>query len=125
MQVMRWSDGSYLEDQVWVYVINCLGLDEMSSLAWTAVLRMSAWLRCAHCLCVQTCRACEAWRTCLQDHWWLSGISRDVVLLAKPATHISDYGVATPLEFDADDGSLTAARCSCLIVPTFCTSLPG
>lgn len=58
VQVMRWSDGSYLEDQ---------------------------------------------------DHWWLSGISRDVVLLAKPATHISDYGVTMPLTFAAD-GTLESAR---------------
>jgi beta-galactosidase len=58
VQVMRWSDGSYLEDQ---------------------------------------------------DHWWLSGISRDVVLLAKPAAHIADYAVSTPLTFAAD-GSLGSAR---------------
>ncbi|KAK4798400.1 hypothetical protein SAY86_030726 [Trapa natans] len=40
VQVFRWSDGSYLEDQ---------------------------------------------------DHWWLSGIHRDVLLLAKPQVFISDY----------------------------------
>ncbi|XP_024021112.1 uncharacterized protein LOC21406722 isoform X1 [Morus notabilis] len=40
VQVLRWSDGSYLEDQ---------------------------------------------------DHWWLSGIHRDVLLLAKPPVFISDY----------------------------------
>uniref|UniRef100_A0A1D1Y8V4 beta-galactosidase n=1 Tax=Anthurium amnicola TaxID=1678845 RepID=A0A1D1Y8V4_9ARAE len=40
VQVMRWSDGSYLEDQ---------------------------------------------------DHWWLSGIHRDVLLLAKPQMFIADY----------------------------------
>ncbi|KAK9814513.1 hypothetical protein WJX72_007158 [[Myrmecia] bisecta] len=57
-QVMRFSDGSYLEDQ---------------------------------------------------DHWWLSGIHRDVFLLAKPVTYISDYFVRTPLEF-ASDGSLKSAR---------------
>lgn len=45
----------------------------------------------------------------LQDHWWLSGISRDVVLLAKPAAHIADYAVTTPLAFAAD-GSLESAR---------------
>lgn len=59
LQVMRWCDGSYLEDQ---------------------------------------------------DHWWLSGIPRDVTLLAKPATHIADYAVTTPLTFDSD-GSLASARC--------------
>lgn len=40
VQVVRWSDGSYLEDQ---------------------------------------------------DHWWLSGIHRDVLLLAKPKVFIADY----------------------------------
>ncbi|KAG9456219.1 hypothetical protein H6P81_000727 [Aristolochia fimbriata] len=40
VQVLRWSDGSYLEDQ---------------------------------------------------DHWWLSGIHRDVLLLAKPQVFITDY----------------------------------
>ncbi|XP_072993143.1 uncharacterized protein [Typha latifolia] len=40
VQVMRWSDGSYLEDQ---------------------------------------------------DHWWLSGIHRDVLLLSKPQVFITDY----------------------------------
>lgn len=40
VQVYRWSDGSYLEDQ---------------------------------------------------DHWWLSGIHRDVLLLAKPKVFIADY----------------------------------
>ena len=33
-----------------------------------------------------------------QDHWWLSGLYRDVWLLAKPATHIADFFVRTPLE---------------------------
>jgi beta-galactosidase/beta-glucuronidase len=58
---MRWSDGSYLEDQ---------------------------------------------------DHWWLSGIHRDVYLLAKPLEHVSDFFVTTPLEIDADSGALTGARCA-------------
>lgn len=40
VQVMRWSDGSYLEDQ---------------------------------------------------DHWWLSGIHRDVLLVSKPQIFITDY----------------------------------
>ncbi|KAJ3676245.1 hypothetical protein LUZ60_003657 [Juncus effusus] len=40
VQVMRWSDGSYLEDQ---------------------------------------------------DHWWLSGIHRDVILLSKPQVFVTDY----------------------------------
>lgn len=45
-QVMRWSDGSYLEDQ---------------------------------------------------DMWWLSGIYRDVYLLAEPKVHIEDFKVTTDL----------------------------
>ena len=52
VQVMKWSDGSYLEDQ---------------------------------------------------DMWCLSGIFRDVYLLALPnAAHIADYRVQTPITFDAD-----------------------
>ncbi len=47
VMVMRWSDGSYLEDQ---------------------------------------------------DMWWLSGIFRDVSLLSKPKTHISDVFVNTELD---------------------------
>ncbi|CAL5226900.1 g9773 [Coccomyxa viridis] len=58
VQVMRFSDGSYLEDM---------------------------------------------------DHWWLSGIYRDVFLLCKPATHISDYWVKTPLTF-SDNGKLKEAK---------------
>ena len=60
VQVMRWSDGSYLEDQ---------------------------------------------------DHWWLSGIHRDVFLLAKPLTFIADYHVRTPLTFAAKGSNrLSSAR---------------
>ncbi|GLJ49794.1 hypothetical protein SUGI_1057420 [Cryptomeria japonica] len=49
VQVIRWSDGSYLEDQ---------------------------------------------------DHWWLSGIHRDVILLSKPQVFISDYFFKTHLAED-------------------------
>lgn len=49
VQVMRWSDGSYLEDQ---------------------------------------------------DHWWLSGIHRDVILLAKPKVFIADYFFKSALAED-------------------------
>ena len=35
-----------------------------------------------------------------QDMWWLSGIYRDVYLMATPAVHIRDFGVRT--EFDQD-----------------------
>ena len=57
---MRWSDGSYLEDQ---------------------------------------------------DHWWLSGIHRDVYLLAKPREHVVDFFVTTPLELDAEAGAINSAWC--------------
>eukprot|EP00887_Chlorella_sp_A99_P002901 scaffold6.g2901.t1 len=57
--VMKWSDGSYLEDQ---------------------------------------------------DMWRMSGIHRDVLLLLKPADHICDFQVRTPLEFDPETGLLAAAR---------------
>ncbi|KMT17108.1 hypothetical protein BVRB_2g041620 [Beta vulgaris subsp. vulgaris] len=53
VQVFRWSDGSYLEDQ---------------------------------------------------DHWWLSGIHRDVLLLAKPQVFIADYSFRSNM-----DGSLSHA----------------
>lgn len=53
VQVLRWSDGSYLEDQ---------------------------------------------------DHWWLSGIHRDVLLLAKPQVFITDYVFRSSL----DESFLTA-----------------
>jgi beta-galactosidase/evolved beta-galactosidase subunit alpha len=33
-----------------------------------------------------------------QDMWWLSGIFRDVALLAVPPTHIADLAVQTPLD---------------------------
>ncbi|XP_047315021.1 beta-galactosidase [Impatiens glandulifera] len=49
VQVFRWSDGSYLEDQ---------------------------------------------------DHWWLSGIHRDVLLLSKPKVFIADYFFTSNLEKD-------------------------
>ncbi|KZV17252.1 beta-galactosidase [Dorcoceras hygrometricum] len=49
VQVMRWSDGSYLEDQ---------------------------------------------------DHWWLSGIHRDVLLFSKPKVFIADYFFKSNLTAD-------------------------
>ncbi|KAH7286767.1 hypothetical protein KP509_32G021900 [Ceratopteris richardii] len=49
VQVLRWSDGSYLEDQ---------------------------------------------------DHWWLSGIHRDVILYSKPKFMIADYFVKTNISDD-------------------------
>ena len=44
-----------------------------------------------------------------QDQWWLSGIHREVYLLLKPRTFISDFFVTTPLQFD-ESGTLTGAR---------------
>ena len=32
-----------------------------------------------------------------QDHWWLSGIHRDVWLYRKPAAHIADYDASLQL----------------------------
>ncbi|MEA3338314.1 MAG: glycoside hydrolase family 2 TIM barrel-domain containing protein [Chloroflexota bacterium] len=55
VQVYRWSDGSYLEDQ---------------------------------------------------DHWWLSGIYRDVHLLAKPNLHLRDFCVRTGLDEHYRDATL-------------------
>ena len=44
-----------------------------------------------------------------QDHWWLSGIHRDVVVYTKESAHIADYRVvrAAPgwgAEVQADPG---------------------
>ncbi|KAJ3688746.1 hypothetical protein LUZ61_017910 [Rhynchospora tenuis] len=55
VQVMRWSDGSYLEDQ---------------------------------------------------DHWWLSGIHRDVILLSKPQVFITDYFFIANLSEDLSGADL-------------------
>ncbi|WP_375752984.1 beta-galactosidase [Vibrio sp. HN007] len=57
VMVMRWSDGSYLEDQ---------------------------------------------------DMWWLSGIFRDVTLLGKPKSHISDVFVKPQLDACYRDGKVEA-----------------
>jgi beta-galactosidase/beta-glucuronidase len=38
-------------------------------------------------------------------------LHRDVFLLSKPATHISDFVVRTPLTFN-DQDELQAARCA-------------
>ncbi|KAK6119212.1 hypothetical protein DH2020_047027 [Rehmannia glutinosa] len=45
----------------------------------------------SNCLAVQVMRWSDG--SCLedQDHWWLSGIHRDVLLLAKPKVYIADY----------------------------------
>ncbi|KAM7476902.1 hypothetical protein LguiB_024145 [Lonicera macranthoides] len=55
VQVFRWSDGSYLEDQ---------------------------------------------------DHWWLSGIHRDVLLLSKPKVFIADYFFASNLGENYSDADI-------------------
>jgi len=55
VQVIRWSDGSYLEDQ---------------------------------------------------DHWRMSGIHREVYLMAQPRIHINDYFVRTPLQDNYETGLL-------------------
>lgn len=59
VQVMKWSDGSYLEDQ---------------------------------------------------DMWCLSGIFRDVYILAQPVTaHIADFHVRTPISFN-EAGAMKSLR---------------
>ncbi|KAF4388952.1 hypothetical protein F8388_026681 [Cannabis sativa] len=57
VQVLRWSDGSYLEDQ---------------------------------------------------DHWWLSGIHRDVLLIAKPPVFIADYFFKSNLAEDFASADIEA-----------------
>jgi len=56
VRVLRWSDGSYLEDQ---------------------------------------------------DMWWLSGIFRDVSLIAVPRTHVDDVDVRTDLDDDGDEATVS------------------
>lgn len=41
-----------------------------------------------------------------QDQWWLSGIHRPVHLWQRPATHLADIDVRTPLDRSAVTGSL-------------------
>ena len=41
-----------------------------------------------------------------QDMWWLSGIFRDVSLIARPAVHIADVRIRTPLDDACEDGRL-------------------
>ncbi|KAH9617726.1 hypothetical protein KSS87_001056 [Heliosperma pusillum] len=55
VQVFRWSDGSYLEDQ---------------------------------------------------DHWWLSGIHRDVLLFTKPQVFVTDYSFISKLDEDLSHADL-------------------
>ncbi|KAK9682803.1 hypothetical protein RND81_10G097500 [Saponaria officinalis] len=55
VQVFRWSDGSYLEDQ---------------------------------------------------DHWWLSGIHRDVLLISKPQVFVTDYSFISKLDGDFSHADL-------------------
>ncbi|MEM9928307.1 MAG: glycoside hydrolase family 2 TIM barrel-domain containing protein [Bacteroidota bacterium] len=42
----------------------------------------------------------------MQDHWKLSGIHRDVMLLAEPKINIEDFSVRTALDEEYDDGVL-------------------
>lgn len=44
-----------------------------------------------------------------QDMWWLSGIFRDVALLALPKTHVYDIRVRTPLDKEYRDATLEVA----------------
>eukprot|EP00967_Tisochrysis_lutea_P006514 scaffold7723_cov23-Tisochrysis_lutea.AAC.1 len=56
-----------------------------------------------------------------QDMWRTSGIHRDVLLCTKPALHVADIAVTTPLSFGSDEGAadggppLTSARLESLI----------
>ena len=61
----------------------------------TAVLRPGA-----NRLAVMVLRWCDGSYLEDQDMWRMSGIFRDVVLLHKPATHISDFNVETALNAD-------------------------
>ena len=41
-----------------------------------------------------------------QDHWWLSGIYRDVFLYSVPETHIRDYTVRAAPDLEGTSGTL-------------------
>ncbi|UJF15779.1 DUF4981 domain-containing protein [Jeotgalibaca sp. MA1X17-3] len=41
-----------------------------------------------------------------QDMWWLSGIFRDVYLIARPKTHIKDFFIHADLQNNYQDGQL-------------------
>ncbi len=59
-------------------------------------------------LAVRVLQWCDASYIEDQDHWWLSGIFRDVLLLRRPAVAIEDLAIRTDLEDDARDGRLHA-----------------
>ncbi|MFW5982789.1 MAG: glycoside hydrolase family 2 TIM barrel-domain containing protein [Candidatus Brocadiia bacterium] len=44
-----------------------------------------------------------------QDHWWLSGIFRDVYMLARPPVHIGDFSVQAGLDDGYEAGELEIA----------------
>lgn len=63
----------------------------------------------ANLVALQVMKWCDGTYLEDQDHWWLSGIYRDVFLLAKPVTHIADFFVLTPLNFEVASGALASA----------------
>lgn len=112
LQVLKWSDGSYLEDQdMW----------------WLSGIHRHAGQGHARRAgpCPQTairCRltSCSTHRTCWPPLYCvltsrnpittMAPACRDVYLLVKPREHIADFYARTPLQFDATTGKPCAAR---------------
>ncbi|KAG4433632.1 hypothetical protein IFR05_010878 [Cadophora sp. M221] len=57
-------------------------------------------------LAVQVYQFCDGSYIEDQDQWWLSGIFRDVNLLAFPKTHIQDFQIETRLDSEYKDATL-------------------
>jgi acyl-CoA-binding protein len=60
-----------------------------------------------HTLAVQVMRWCDGSYLEDQDKWWLSGIYREVYLMKKPSSFISDYEINTDLETVNDTSTAT------------------
>lgn len=60
-----------------------------------------------------------------QDMWWLSGIFRDVMLLARPATHIADIHVHAPATGKLDVQTKLAGKSDGFTVETKLLDCPG
>jgi len=80
-----WLNGAYL------------GFSQDSRLPAEFDVTLSLRADADNVLAVQVLRWCDGSYLEDQDHWWLSGIHRDVWLYRKPAAHIADYEAALKL----------------------------
>ncbi|CAI5499840.1 unnamed protein product [Closterium sp. Naga37s-1] len=101
VMVVRWSDGSYLEDQ-----------DHW----WLSGMHRDVTLLCRpqgdgegegeNVLAVMVVRWSDGSYLEDQDHWWLSGMHRDVTLLCRPQVHIADLEVKTEVSDDMQSATV-------------------